>query len=90
MLIPPELLLVRDKANILSQIALSNDTGKGRIEEVSLDVKDQLLNQIKHSPFFSVWCDETADIVSWSQLLLYACFLLVNTIKEEKCHSDTQ
>ena len=82
-IVAAELVLGKDKANMLSQIALSNDTVKGRIDELSQDIKDQLLNLIKESPFFSIQCDEMTDIESCSQLLLYARFLSVNTIKEE-------
>ena len=69
---------------MLSQIASCNDTVKGRIDELSQDIKDQM----KESPFFAIQCDEMTDIGSCSQLLLYARFLSVNTIKEEMlfCH----
>ena len=82
-LVAAELLLGKDKANMLSQIALSNDTVKGRFDELSQDIKDQLVDQIKESPFFAIQCDETTDIGSCSQLLLYARFLSVNMIKKE-------
>ena len=82
-LVAAELVLGKDKANMLSQIALSNDTVKGRIDELSQDIKDQLLDQRKESPFFAIQCDQTTDIGSCSQLLLYARFLSMNTIKEE-------
>ena len=86
-LIAAELVLGKDKTNVLSQIALSNDTVKGRIDELSHNIKDQLLDQIKESPFFAIQCDETTDIKSCSQLWLYACFLSVNTIKKMLfCH----
>ena len=54
MLVAAELVLGKDKANMLSQIALSNVTAKGRIDELSQDIKDQLLDQIKQSPFFAI------------------------------------
>ena len=85
-IVAAELVLGKDKANMLSQIALSNDTVKGRIDELSQDIKDQLLNLIKESLFFSIQCDEMTEMTnigSCSQLLLYARFLSVNTIKEE-------
>ena len=45
MLIAAELILGRDKANMLSQISLSNDTVKERIDEFpDQDIKDQLLD----------------------------------------------
>ncbi|XP_042210129.1 protein ZBED8-like, partial [Homarus americanus] len=40
-----ELVLGKDSANKLSQISLSNDTVKGRIDELSQDTKDQILDQ---------------------------------------------
>ncbi|XP_068216317.1 SCAN domain-containing protein 3-like [Palaemon carinicauda] len=40
-----ELVLGKDSANKLSQISLSNDTVKKRIEELSQDIKHQTLNQ---------------------------------------------
>ena len=73
----------KDKTNMFSQIALFNDTVKGRIDELSQDIKDQLPNQIKESPFFAIQCNETTDIESCSQFLLYTRFLSTNTIKEE-------
>ena len=88
MLVAAEPVLGKDKANMFSQILLSNDTIKGRIDELSnQDIKDQLLDQIKQSLLFAIQCDETTDIGSHLQLLLYAGFLLVNTAKEMLfCH----
>ncbi|KAK3860800.1 hypothetical protein Pcinc_033168 [Petrolisthes cinctipes] len=40
-----ELVLGKECANKLSQISLSNDTVKGRIDELSQDIKDQTLDQ---------------------------------------------
>ncbi|XP_042243354.1 SCAN domain-containing protein 3-like [Homarus americanus] len=40
-----ELVLRKDSANKLSQISLSNDTVKGRIDELSQAIKDQILDQ---------------------------------------------
>ena len=66
---------------MLSQIALSNDTVKRRMDELSQDIKDQLFDQIKQSPFFAIHCNEMTDIESCSKLLLYPRFLSVNTIR---------
>ena len=55
------------------------------IDELSdQDIKDQLLDQIKQSPFFAirVQCDETTDIGKCAQLLLYAGFLSANAAKK--------
>lgn len=83
-----ELVLGKDSANKLSQISLSNDTVKGRIDELSQDIRDQTLNQVRASPVFAIQCDETTDIAQCSQLLMYARFVSGNNIKEEIlfCH----
>ena len=53
-IIAAELVLGKDKAIMLSQIALSNSTVEGKIDELSQDIQDQLLAQIKESPFFAI------------------------------------
>ena len=76
----------KNKADILSPISQFNDTVKGRIDKPSdQDIKDQLLDQIKQSPFFAIKCDETIDIRKCLQL--YVSFLSVNLEKETLfCH----
>ena len=67
-----ELVLGKDRANKLSQISLSNDTIKGRINEMSQDIKDQVLDQVRASPVFAIQLDldETTDVAQCSQLLM--------------------
>ncbi|XP_076038217.1 protein FAM200C-like [Oratosquilla oratoria] len=65
-----ELVLGKDSANKLSQISLSNDTVKGRVNELSQDIKVQTLDQVRASPVFAIQCDETTDIAQCSQLLI--------------------
>ncbi|XP_076062498.1 protein FAM200C-like [Oratosquilla oratoria] len=83
-----ELVLGKDSANKLSQISLSNDTVKKRIDELSQDIKVQTLDQVRASPVFAIQCDETTDVAQCSQLLMYARFVSGNNIKEEImfCH----
>lgn len=45
-----ELVLGKNSANELPQISLSNDRVKGRIDEPSQDIKDQILDQVRNSP----------------------------------------
>ncbi|XP_076065126.1 protein FAM200C-like [Oratosquilla oratoria] len=70
-----ELVLGKDSANKLSQISLSNDTVKKRIDELSQDIKVQTLDQVRASPVFAIQCDETTDVAQCSQLLMYARFV---------------
>ena len=87
-LVAAELVLGKDKANMRVKIALSNDTVKGRINELSQDIKDQHLDQIKESPFFAIQCDETTVIGSCPKLLLHANIFSANMIIKEMlfCH----
>ena len=87
-LLAGEVVLSKDKANKLSQISLLDDTVKGRIDELFQNIKDQLLDPTKKSPFFAVQCDETTDTANCSQLLLYVRTMSDNLEKEELllCH----
>uniref|UniRef100_A0A8C4N202 Uncharacterized protein n=1 Tax=Eptatretus burgeri TaxID=7764 RepID=A0A8C4N202_EPTBU len=78
-----ELVLRKDSANKLSQISLSNDTVKGRIDEMSQDIKDQVLDQVRASPVFAIQLDETTDVAQCYQPLMYARFMSGNSVKEE-------
>ncbi|KAK3885740.1 hypothetical protein Pcinc_010078 [Petrolisthes cinctipes] len=49
-----ELVLGKDSENKLSQISLSNETVKGKIDELSQDIKDQTLDQVRASPVFAI------------------------------------
>ena len=53
-----------------------------------LDIKDQVLNQVRASSVFAIQLDETTDVAQCSQLLMYACFMSGNSVKEEIlfCH----
>ncbi|CAI9717570.1 Hypothetical predicted protein [Octopus vulgaris] len=72
--------LGQDSANKLSQISLSNDTVKGRIDDLSQDIKDQIFDQVRDSPVFAIQCDETTDIALCSQLLVYVRFVSGNWV----------
>uniref|UniRef100_UPI00358FE70F protein FAM200C-like n=1 Tax=Myxine glutinosa TaxID=7769 RepID=UPI00358FE70F len=83
-----ELILGKDSANKLSAISLSNDTIKGQIDEMSQDIKEQVTDQIRASPVFAIQCDKTTDVAQCSQLIMYARFILGDSVKEEMlfCH----
>ena len=66
-----ELLLDQKSVDKLSQISLSNDTIKNRIDEMSEDIKLQVIKNIRNSLYFSLQLDESTDISHISQLLVY-------------------
>lgn len=67
----------------IRNISLSNNTIQRRIEDMSLDVRDQVLAEIKNSPLFSLQLDESTDVSSCAQLLVFVRYLHEGDIKEE-------
>ncbi|XP_068240086.1 protein FAM200C-like [Palaemon carinicauda] len=56
---------------------------KRHIDELSEDIKEQVLDKIKASRFFSIQCDESTDVAHLCQLLVYSQFVDEGTVKEE-------
>ena len=67
----------------MQQISLSNNTIQRRIADMSVDVKEQILNEIKLSPLFAFQVDESTDVSSCSQLLVFVKYIHSDDIKEE-------
>ena len=67
----------------LKQISLSNNTIQRRISDMSEDVKKQMVNEIKASPMFSFQIDESSDVSSCAQLLVFVRYICSGDIKEE-------
>ena len=78
-----KLVLGEESAKKLSKISLSDSTVKLRIDELADDIKLQVVEKIKHSPFFAIQCDETTDVSQCSQLLVYVRFIGKETLEEE-------
>lgn len=68
----------------IKDIPLSNDTVKTRIQKMSNDIEEQVLNKVKKSPYFALQCDESTDVAQCCQLLVFVRFIDDNkTFKEE-------
>ena len=68
----------------IQDIPLLNNTVKARIDTMSNDIEEQLVCEIKKSPYFSLQCDESTDVAQCCQLLVFVRYLGDNnTIKEE-------
>lgn len=78
-----KLILGEASAKKMQQISLSNNTLQRRISHMSLDVKEQVLDEIKASPLFSFQLDESTDVASCSQLLVFMRYIHSCDIKEE-------
>ena len=68
----------------LKQIPLSNDTVNRRIAKLSANIKEQVISELKNSPFgmFSIQLDETTDVASCSQLLVFCRYFTESDMKD--------
>ncbi|CAH1975362.1 unnamed protein product [Acanthoscelides obtectus] len=67
----------------MKSISLSNNTIKRRIDEIAADIKSQIINKVKLSPFFAISCDESTDIVNCAQFIVYVSYIGGDIIQEE-------
>ena len=70
-------------AKKIEGVPLSNDTVKKRIQSMSCDIKDQVIEAIKRSGQFSLQLDESTDISDDTQLLTYVQYQGLAEIEEE-------
>ena len=68
----------------LQQIPLSNDTVNRRIAKLSANIKEQVISELKNSSFgmFSIQLDETTDVASCSQLLVFCRYFTESDMKD--------
>ncbi|XP_078509146.1 general transcription factor II-I repeat domain-containing protein 2B-like [Lissotriton helveticus] len=67
-----------NKASILKEIGalqLSDSTCARRIEAMGQNVKEQVIQAVRESPFFSIALDESTDIGDVAQLLVWVRYL---------------
>ena len=69
------------KENLASVII--NDIIKRRISLMSIDIKQQVMNEIKASPMFSLQLDKSIDVASCSQFLVFVRYVHMEDVKEE-------
>ena len=78
-----KLLLGESSVAKMRQISLSNDIIQRRISDMSEDVKEQVINEMKASPMFSLPVDETTDVASCAHLLVLVRYIHLQDVKEE-------
>ena len=73
----------------LDSVSLSNDTVRSRIKEMSNDISNQVTARIRASTFeFAIQVDESTDVPSCCQLLVYARYAEGNNVKTELMMSE--
>ena len=78
-----QLMLGEASAKKLKKVPLSSDTVKRRIARMSSNIKEQVVEEIKAYPMFSFQFDESVDVASCSQLLVFVRCVLEKDVKEE-------
>ena len=79
-----ELVLGNEAANKIMEVPLSNDVIAGRVADMSCNILDQVVQEIKDSPIrISLQLDESTDISNISQLIVYTRYIKVSGIKDE-------
>ena len=72
-----------EQAKKLELIPLSNDTITRRIKDMSIDIKQQLIARVHKSVNFAIQLDETTDISSNAQLMVYVRYQGSQDIEED-------
>ena len=69
--------------NKIKEISLSNNTVQRRIQEIAIDIKEQVIEKIHSSPFFSIQLDESTDVAQCAQLMVFARYVYRGSVEED-------
>ncbi|XP_067931133.1 protein FAM200C-like [Watersipora subatra] len=78
-----KIILEDTAAQKIADLSLSDSTVKSRIDDMSADIKRRVIEKIKSSPMFAILLDESTDVASISQLIVFARYVHRETIEEE-------
>ena len=69
----------------IAAVSLSNRTIQRKIEDMAADIRDQVVQEIKSAAFglFSIQLDESTDVASCSQLMVFEKYAHLNGFKVE-------
>ena len=79
-----ELILGTEAAKKMKDVPLSNNVIGGRVEDMSCDILDQIVEEIQASPTrISLQLDESTDVSNLSQLIVYTRYIKDGEIKDD-------
>ena len=76
-------------AQKIKSIPLSNDTAKRRIDVMAVDCENQLIQEVRNSPYFAIQLDESTTVASEALLLVFVRYLNTNdnSLRSDLLHS---
>ncbi|XP_067950224.1 protein FAM200C-like [Watersipora subatra] len=78
-----KIILGDTAAQKIADLSLLDSTVKSRIDDMSANIKRQIIEKIKSFPMFAVQLDESTDVASISQLMVFARYVHRKTIEKE-------
>lgn len=70
-------------ADTFKSIPISNNTISRRIDDISENIKEQLISQLNSSPKYSLQLDESTDVENYPQLIAYVRYIYETSVFEE-------
>ncbi|KAG6934565.1 zinc finger BED-type containing 8, partial [Chelydra serpentina] len=86
------LVFGEEAARKLNDRSVFNNTISKVINEISQNINEQVVDEIKKSPFFAIQLDESTNVALCSQLLVFARYMVEGDFKDEFlfcCSLDT-
>lgn len=83
MLKAADTVLGQESKQKLSQIPLSDNTVKRRLDDMAEDIKIQVVEAVKESKFYAIQLDESTDVAQCCELLVFVRYMQNEKINEE-------